>query len=71
MKISRNKRQFHISFDSNNEVATTIDRDEEKDIIEKFIQPCLYFQFPNVHNEEIEKFKKKVIGSANQYGTRN
>lgn len=50
---------------------TNLDHEEEKDIIDKFIQPCAFFQFPQVQSEEIEKFKKKVIGSANQYGSRN
>lgn len=50
MKISRNRRHFQISFDSNNEV-NNFDKEEEKDIISKFIQPCPYFQFPAIQNE--------------------
>lgn len=51
MKVSKNKRQFQINFDSNNEISNSLDHEEEKDIIDKFIQPCPFFQFPQVRNE--------------------
>ena len=71
MKISRDKRSFKINFDSSNETTVGFGGDEEKDIIEKFIQKCEYFDFPALVNEEIEKFKQKVVAFAIQFGTRN
>ena len=71
MKVLRNKRSFQISFDSNNEPNAAICNEKEKEIIEKFMRKCPHFDFPSVDNEELEKFKQKVIGFSIQYGTRN
>lgn len=53
MRVVKIKKSFEISFDSNNETAGGSGNEEEKDIIEKFIQKCPYFDFPPIENEEI------------------
>ena len=53
MKVVRNKRCFQINFDSNNEPNTGFGNEEEKDIIEKFVRKCSFFDFPSIENEEI------------------
>ena len=53
MKVTRNKRCFQINFDSNNEPNTGFANEEEKDIIEKFVRKCSFFDFPIIENEEI------------------
>ena len=53
MKVIRNKRCFQINFDSNNEPNTGFANEEEKDIIEKFVRKCSFFDFPIIENEEI------------------
>ena len=72
MKVTQIKNEAIICFDLNNEgFNNNFEREEEKDILEKFIQPCEGFDFPPIQNEDIEKFKKKIIAFAVQYGTRN
>jgi hypothetical protein len=58
MKISRDRRYFEITFESTaepNANAGGPDHEEEKDVIEKFIQPCPYFQFTVSYSDETLK----------------
>jgi hypothetical protein len=83
MTISRDRRHFESTFESTAEPKTSggggPDHEEEKDVIEKFIQPCPYFQFTVSYGEEIlkeiqreaDKMKQRVTCFTNQYGARN
>ena len=70
MKITKTKKTFEISLDSTAD-DTNYEKEEEKDILDKFIQPCEDFPFPTIEHEQIEKEKKKLFVCAVQHGIRN
>ena len=50
MKITKTKKTFEISLDSTAD-DTNYEKEEEKDILDKFIQPCEDFPFPTIEHE--------------------